>query len=191
VYPLTPAAVRAWYSKTLVDRHTLRSHAYGLLNLVCNAAMKDGLLERNPCQIEGAGRSKTKREINFLSVERLAELAETIRPESKALVLISAWCGLRYGEATELKRGDISAEAETVTISRAVVHREGCKVDTPKTGKGRTVVIPPHIRPAILSHLAEYVAGEDDSLLFAPKRGGCHLSDKVVRDAIKTLDLMA
>ena len=57
-------------------------------------------------------------------------------------------------------------------------------ISTPKSGRGRTVVVPPHIREDLHYHLSQYVCDDPESLLFAPVRGGCHLSDKVVRDAL-------
>ena len=69
----------------------MRAHAYGLLS-ICNTAVKDGLIERNPCQINGAMHAKTNREITILEVGEIAALADTVRPERfKALVLTSAW----------------------------------------------------------------------------------------------------
>jgi integrase len=48
-----------------------------------------------------------------LSASEVAALAEAIRPARlkalKALVLICAWCGLRWGEVSELRRHDVSA----------------------------------------------------------------------------------
>jgi len=35
-----------------------------------------------------------------------------------------------------------------------------------------------------MDHLPNHVGNQPDSLLFAPVRGGCHLSDKVIRDAL-------
>src|ERR1700752_1996114 len=35
-----------------------------------------------------------------------------------------------------------------------------------------------------MDYLPNYVGNQPDSLLFAPVRGGCHLSDKVIRDAL-------
>jgi integrase len=103
------------------------------------------------------------------------------RERFKALILISAWCGLRWGEVTELQRKDFSADCALIAVERGVVHRDGkCFVDTPKSKKGRKVVTPPHIRPAIKHHLATYVAKGADSLVFPADRG-CHLSDKTFR----------
>jgi integrase len=190
---LTPQTIRNWYATTLVDRPTYRSHAYGLLKSILETAVKDGLLTTNPCQITGAGTSKTKTAAVIPSVAELTEIAEKIEPKFKALILISAWCGLRFGEVTELRRKDIGDNAEIISVARGATHRtikqagpggSRCMISTPKNGKPRTVVVPPHVRPAIIDHLANHVGNEPDSLLFAPVRGGCHLSDKVIRDAL-------
>ena len=37
-----------------------------------------------------------------------------------------------------------------------MTHRKGCRIDTPKSGKGRTVVVPPHIREDLANHLELY-----------------------------------
>jgi integrase len=185
VSDLTSAAVRTWYAATLTDKPTLRSHAYGLLKSICATAVKDGLIDRNPCQIDGAASVKSKTEPVPPSISELASIADTIKPERfRALILISAWCGLRYGEVGELRRRDIGKGCEVISVGRAFTHREGCRIDTPKSGKPRIVVVPPHIRDDIEAHLSNYVGPQPDSLLFPPIRGGCHLSDKVLRDAL-------
>ena len=88
-------------------------------------------------------------------VAEVAAVAEAIAPRFKALVLISAWCGLRWGEVTELRRKDIGEGAALISVSRGVAHRQGCHVDTPKSGKPRNVVVPPHISADIKAHLDE------------------------------------
>jgi integrase len=47
------------------------------------------------------------------------------------------------------------------------------------------VRIPPHIRADIQTHLDTFVDSDPESLLFVPVRGGCHVSDRVVRDAFR------
>ena len=177
--------MRSWYAATLTNRPTFRAHAYQLLHAILGTAVKDGLLQSNPAQIDGATRIKRASQSVIPDVDELARIAELIEPQRfKALILISAWCGLRYGEVTELRRKDIGEGAEVISIARGVVHREGCHISTPKSGKGRTVVVPPHIRADIKHHLDTLVAEDVESLLFPPIRGGCHLSDKVIRDAL-------
>lgn len=179
---VTPETVRAWHASTLVDRPTYRSHAYGLLHAIFATAVTDGLLPANPCQIARASTARSKRRPAILTVPELAALAQIIEPpEYKALVLISAWCGLRWGEVSELRRKDVGRGAEVITVARGVTHRNGCQISTPKSGQGRTVVVPPHIRSGITRHLDEYVAKDSEALLFVPARGGCHLSDRTFR----------
>jgi integrase len=190
---LTPATIRNWYAATLTDRPTYRAHSYGLLKSILETAVKDGLLAANPCQIPGAGSVRSKTQAVIPTVEQLTEIAEKIEPKFRALILISAWCGLRFGEVTELRRRDIGENCEIISVTRGATHRtakqagpggDRCMISTPKSGKGRTVVVPPVFRADIKHHLSRYVCPDSESLLFAPIRGGCHLSDKVVRDAL-------
>jgi integrase len=179
---LTPEAVRAWHAATLTDKPVMRSHAYGVLHAAMATAVTDGLIAANPCHIPRAGSARRKREPVILTVAEVGQLADVIQPERmRALILISAWCGLRWGEVTELRRKDIGEGAEVITVSRGVTHRDGCRVDTPKSGNGRAVVVPPHIRADIEHHLKTYVAKDADASLFPPARGGCHLNDKTFR----------
>ena len=178
---LTPHAIRAWHCGTLVDRPTYRSHAYGLLHAVLATAITDGLIAANPCHIPRAASVRAKRASVIPTVGELARAADLIDERYRALLLISAWCGLRWGEVTELRRSDIGENAETITVARGVTHGNGCHIDTPKSGRGRVVVVPPHIRASVLHHLNAFVASKPDAVLFRPPRGGCHLSEKTFR----------
>ena len=179
---LTAQAVRSWHAG-LPDKPVMRSHAYGLLHAVYATAVKDGLIAANPCQIERAMKAQRAREPVILTVAEVATLADEITDRYRALILISAWCGLRWGEVTELRRKDIGKGCEIITVARGATHcdRE-CHIDTPKSGKGRVVVVPPHIREDVKTHLQANVGNEADALLFAPVRGGCHLNGKVFRE---------
>lgn len=177
---LTPDAVRVWFA-ALGTEHTRRnSHAYGLLNAVCNTAVADGLIERNPCQLARVMNPVRKREPAILTPAEVAALAEAIRPDRlKALVLLSAWCGVRWGEVSELRRKDISDDYTVANVARAVTRRDKqYRVDTPKSGKGRAVVIPPHIRVDVENHLKANVGSSPEALLF-PSAAGTHLNDRV------------
>ncbi len=181
---VTPDRVRTWYAG-LGTRHVRRnSHAYGLLHAIMATAVKDGLLLSNPCQIERVMNPQRKREPVILTVAELADLAGRVPERLKAAILVSAWCGVRWGELIELRRRDIDVDAEVLFVGRGATHRGGCRIDTPKSGRPRAVVIPPHIRADLKHHLDVFVAKDGDALVFPPQRGGCHLNDKVFRDAI-------
>jgi len=181
---VTPDAVRTWFA-ALGSEHTRRnSHVYGLLHAIMATAVKDGLVLVNPCQIERAMNVARKREPVILTVPELATLASTVPERLKALVLLSAWCGLRWGEVIELRRRDFENDCEVVFVRNAATHRGECRIDSPKSGKPRAVVIPPHIRADIKHHLDVFTEKGYGAVVFAPLRGGCHLNDKVFRDAI-------
>jgi len=182
---LTAERVRGWYARLGSEHPRRNSQVYGLLHAIVGTAVKDGALATNPCQIERAMNTTRKREPTILLVPELAALADSDKmPEQyKPLVLLAAWCGLRWGEVIELRRRDVGAGCEVLTVARAVTHHGGCRIDTPKSGKARTVVVPPHIRAVVKHHLDAHVGPGDDDKLFTPARGGCHLNDKVFADS--------
>lgn len=181
---ITSQAVRDWHARTLVDKPTYRAHAYGLLHGMLATAVADELIPVNPATIKGAAKSSRKRQPVILDVAEVGRLADVIKPERfKAFIVITAWCGFRWGEVTELRRRDVAEGCIEIAVDRGVTHRDGaCSVDTPKSGEARRVVVPPHVRPVVQHHLDTFVADGPDALLFPPARGGCHLRDKVFRD---------
>ena len=177
---ISAVTVRSWFA-SLPDTPRRNSHAYGLLHAVCATAVADDVIALNPATIKGVMNPPRRREPIILSPAELAAAADAIRPEQlRALVLISAWCGLRWGEVIELRRKDIGKGAEVVMVSRAASHRgKGCRVDMPKSGKARAVVVPPHIRADLKHHLDVYVDKGPDSLVFPALRYACHFNDSV------------
>ena len=85
------------------DHSRRNSHAYGLLHAICATAVSDGLIVSNPRTITGVMNPPRQRDPAILSVAEVAALADAIKPDRvKALVLLSAWCGVRWGEVIEL-----------------------------------------------------------------------------------------
>lgn len=179
--------VRRWWAGLGTEHDRRNAQLYGLLHAVCGSAVREGLLAKQPCVIEGATMNTTrKREPVILPVGAVGKLADAIRPERyAALVLLAAWCGLRWGEVTELRRKDISGGCEIVTVARAVTRRDAVtRIDTPKSGRVRNVVVPPHIREAVKHHLDVYVDKDGEALLFPNSRGD-HLNDRVFSDSFR------
>ena len=174
-------AVRTWYVNLGTDTPRRNSHAYGLLHAIVKTAVTDGLLATNPCSIPKAMNTPTVRQAQILTVDELAAAADAIQPpQLRAMLLVAAWCGPRWGELIELRRRDIDDICEVITISRAVTHRgKGCVISTPKSGKGRTCIVPPHIRADLKHHLELYVGKDADALVFPALRDGCHFNDSV------------
>jgi integrase len=171
---ITPKNVREWHAATLADRPTMRAHAYSLLRTIMASAVNDELIDANPCRIVDAGRTNRVHQIRPASVSELAVLTNAMPERLRLMVTLASWCALRFGEAVELRRGDIDLSDEVIRIRRAAVRTKGgYTITTPKSDAGmRDVAIPPHIIPAIEDHLAKYVDNERDSLIFPPDNGG-------------------
>ncbi|MGO9155260.1 tyrosine-type recombinase/integrase [Mycobacterium sp.] len=181
---LTSDTIRRWYSGLGKEYVRRNSHAYGLLHAILATAVSDGVLTTNPANLKGVMNPPAKRRAVILDVDDIGKLANAVQPERlKALVLVSAWCGLRWGEVIELRRKDIGPGCEVINVSRGVTHRKKqCLIDTPKSGKGRTVVVPPHIRDDLKNHLELYVEKDAGAQLFPAAKGGCHFNDRVFCD---------
>lgn len=177
VASITADDVRDWYAKTLTDKPTMRSHAYGLLRTILATAASDGRIAANPCVIRGASTAKRVHKVQPATVEEIVTIADAMPAQWSLMVLFAAWLAMRFGELTELRRRDIDLRYEIVRIRRAVVRTEdGFKVTTPKSDAGiRDVAIPPHLIPIIEDHLAKHVGAKPDSLLFPAVSGG-HLA---------------
>jgi integrase len=178
--PLTsinPVVVRGWHANLgKVGTPTLRAHAYALLRSILTSAVEEGAIPSNPCHIRGAGVSKRVHRIEPLSLDQLATLVAAMPERLQAMVLLAAWCRLRFGELTELRRSDLDLTNGRIKIRRAVVRANGAIiVDSPKSDAGtRDVAIPPHLVPALKAHV-EHVAFGRDALLF-PGVHGEHLA---------------
>lgn len=174
---ITADDVRAWYARTLVDKPTMRSHAYGLLRTIFATAASDGKIAQNPAVIRGAGTAKRVHKVRPATVSEIGTIADAMPNRWSLMVLLAAWLAMRFGELTELRRKDIDLDDEVVRVRRAVVRTDdGFTVTTPKSDAGvRDIAIPPHLLPAIEDHLSEHVGSKADSLLF-PAVGGGHLA---------------
>jgi len=184
LHHVSPTAVRRWWSAQGDDRPTYRAHAYGLLRAIMEAARLDETIPVtiNPCAIAGAGRADRKVRIEPATLEELTTITGAMPARLRLMVLLAAWCGLRFGELAELRRKDIDVKRDAdrapvsgrVRVRRGVVRVDGQTiVGTPKTAAGvRDVAIPPHLLPAVDAHLREHVEPGAEALLFPAERGG-------------------
>lgn len=165
---ITPDAVRDWHARTGTQTPTLRAHSYSLLRAILTTAVQDGLLDANPCHIRGAGNAKTVHKIRPASLTELEALVTAMPPRYKTMTLLAAWCGLRFGELTELRRKDVDLQSGVLRVRRAVSRVDGeYVIGEPKSAAGsRDVSVPPHLMPSLQSHLDEHVDRRRDALIF-------------------------
>lgn len=165
---MTADLIDDWYYRLGDSTPTSRAHAYGLLRTILGDAVQRRLLDYNPCHIRGAGNVKRAKQIEPASLPQLQALTTAMPQRYQLMVLLAAWCGLRFGEITELRRNDIDLTHGVVKVRRAVVRVDGeFIIGTPKSDAGtRDVNIPPHLLPAIKTHLANNITSDRNGLLF-------------------------
>lgn len=183
---ITPGAVREWHATLLPDRPTERAHVYALLRTILNTAVRDDLIPANPCRVEGAGSVRRAKTIRPASIPELEVIVANTEERLRPMVLLAAWCALRFGEVSELRVSDVSLADGVLRIRRAVNWQTGrALVDTPKTEAGsRDVAIPPHLVPLLEQHLKGLHSPE--TLLFPAEPGSTeHLSPHRFRGPFK------
>ncbi len=181
VVDVTPARVRSWRAELLGNGTggPTVANAYRLLRAVMTTAVDDEMVRRNPCRIRGAGEDDSP-ERPIATVEEVFALADAIEPRFRALVLIAAFGGLRWGEVTGLRRRHVDIEGAAVRVEVGVVAVRGLGLveGAPKSRAGRrsvarrTVALPPPIMPEVAGHLDRFGQLGPDGLVFVGPKGG-------------------
>lgn len=168
--------VREWRAKLLASgvSESMTAKAYRLLRAVLMTAVReDEILPRNPCQIKGADQEKPA-ERPVLTLGQVVMLADEMPDRYRALVLITTFACLRWGEVAALERQDIDTDTGTVRVRQSYteVRGEGMVLGPPKSRAGRRMVsVPPVILSAIREHLSDHVGEDPSSLVFTTPAG--------------------
>jgi integrase len=170
---LTPADIRGWHAGQPADQPTARAHAYALLRTILSSAVLDGLLPANPCHIRGASGTTRRHRIEPASMPQLEVILDNMPEQYRLMILLASWCALRFGELTELRRGDLDLSHTRVKVTRGVTWIDGKPtIGAPKSTAGICDVgIPPHLVPAVRRHLQDHVGWGKDTLLFSTANG--------------------
>ena len=184
---LTPAAIREWHGKLTSATGPgaiTAAKCYRLLRSICTSAVSEEEIPRNPCAIPGAGQESSA-ERPVATVPQVLALAEAVGARWRALVVLAAFCSLRFGELAALKRTDIDVEDATVTVRVSASDLPGGvrHIGPPKSDAGRRVVtIPAAVVPVISEHLEQFAQPGDDGLVFVGPLGGVLRESNFVND---------
>ena len=175
VADIREANVRRWRGELLDSGASPATvaKAYRLMKAIMNTAVDDGIVQRNPCRVRGAGQDRSP-ERPVLSVSEVVTLVEAMPERYRALVLLAAFGSLRWGELAALRRCDVDAEQGTVRVERSLTELAGggYLFGPPKSAAGkRVVVVPAVIRPALADHVATFTASQPDALVFTSPTG--------------------
>ena len=168
--------VRDWRAKLLGNgvSESMAAKAYRLLRAVLMTAVKeDEILSRNPCRIPGADQEKPA-ERPVLTLAQVFRLSEIVPPRYRALVLVTTFGCLRWGEVAALQRQDIDTLAGTIRVRQAYTEQRGVGLvlGPPKSRAGRrTVSLPPAVVKVVRDHLAAEVDDNPDAFVFTTESG--------------------
>jgi integrase len=155
------------------------------LRAICNQAVEEGKMAQNPAARLGRFyRGQTEKEGRQADAFTEWELALVLKtaerdcPEQFDLIATAAWTGMRLGEVLGLQWPDIDFEGCFIEVRRTVYWRgKGLQSNSPKSGKGRRVVIPQVLaarlrqRRDILTAQAA-LEGREPSVWVFPNRAG-------------------
>jgi integrase len=198
---ITSMDVQAWVAEIVEDGYSSSTvrNTFNLFTKSMRAAVDAGFIGRNPClgtalpklgSAHEVWRILTPREIESLA----ANVPERHRDRTRALILVLAYGGLRWGEAVALRRkhcdmllGRLRIEESATLVGSKLV------LGTPKSGRARAVSLPKFVLSALEEHLENHVDSSPGALVFSSLSGGMMLSANFGRDvwkkALKAADL--
>jgi integrase len=174
---MTPAIVRAWYGSMTKSDHAgpaTIAKAYRLLHAICATAVADELIARNPCAIPGAS-VETNAERPVATLRQVYDLADTVAPRWRALVLLATFCGLRFGELAGLRKDKLDLLHATVTVVEDLDELDGGLLqrgEVKSAASRRVVAIPAAILADLEIHLSQFAEPTPAGWVFVGAAGG-------------------
>jgi integrase len=161
-----------------------------VLNTILEDARAKGYIFINP--MEKVRKFEVpERELFFLKPLQVKALCELVGRFYGILFLIMAFCGLRIGEVTGLRRADIDLDHSLIFVRRQVIWRrkEDCPegeprwaVVEPKSKAGiRVVEIPQPMLPLVAAHLETLTGIHNSHELVFPSEAGTPIDPKNIR----------
>ncbi len=179
----------------LVDGGLAPNSVRNILNCmkgVFSHALEAGAIKASPAAGVAAPRGE-RREMAVATDAQVAALADAVPAEYSTLIYAAAYMGLRAGELSALRVGDLDLMRGRAHVRRSVAEVHGKLVyGTPKSGRERTVSLPPFLRDMFAQHIAP-VATDPSALVFTTAEGSAvrisNLRSRVFRPAADGLGL--
>ncbi|GIG21770.1 hypothetical protein Cch01nite_24940 [Cellulomonas chitinilytica] len=157
---------------------TVAAQAYRLLRTILGDAVREQLIDANPCQVRRAGHVRPHERV-LPTPEQVDALARHMGAADRyaAAVVVAAWSGLRAGELFALERRHVQVSPNgsvRLRVEQALVELPGKPVTygPPKSDAGRrTVHLPPAAGQALLEHLERFDVHSPGALVFSTSSG--------------------
>jgi integrase len=172
---ITNAMVREWVSTLLssgLSAATTRKAVFALRQCLA-AAIADERIKINPASAVPLP-TERQRPPRYLSQTEVERLVDQMPRQYRALVLVGAYAGLRWGEAAGLRRRDIDMLRSRIHVTSTAVQLRGRVTldNVPKTRSKRSVPVARSVMRRLEQHLSEFVDPTADALVFAASAGG-------------------
>jgi len=166
--------------------------AYGVLSGIMSDAVKGRRLVSNPCKgVENLPRKTSKRRV-YLSADDVARLADA-SGSHRALVLLLAYCGLRWGEAVALRVRDVEFLRRRISVHENAVQLGIHHAVGPTKGRtARSVPLPPFLLDVLSVQCrgkdpGELIFGDGGAYLPRPKSDGGWFASAVKRAGVQAI----
>ena len=182
-----------WHKKVQSGKSTTASKAYKLLHAVLKRAVADGLIVENPCKIRGAHSLTSGNRKQIPTPQEVGQLINNIDSKYKFVLILMAYAGLRFSEATALTANDLKLVTKNgskhfeIQVNKAVTESNGdFTVAEPKSqASKRTVALPQQLNSLIAQLLRDRKLTLKTQLLVEAPKGG-FLRNSVFRKALAT-----
>ncbi|MDQ7993038.1 MAG: site-specific integrase [Propionicimonas sp.] len=189
---ITVRRVNLWHS-SMASTPSSRANAYGVLSMVMRQAVREELIDRTPCQVEGSAKKTNLRDGDdeVMTPKQFADYIDALPERLSRFAMpltLAYWLGLRSGEVRGLRRMDLDLEAGEVHVRQQIVKLGGKNIvqrDTKTDSGTRVVALPPHLIPVLKDWLNKQPVTGREGLLF-PSRTGGPMSGESLRNAGKT-----
>jgi integrase len=162
---LKPAQISEAYAKALIGgRHDKEGglaprtvgHMHRVLKQALSQAVRWEVLNRNPAEAVDPPKIEWK-PVQTYDLPQTADVIEAFRGRTLFIpVLLASLCGLRRGEICALRWKNVDlAGAQLSVVESLEQTKAGLRFKSPKSGKGRTVALPPTVVDELRSYRAK------------------------------------
>lgn len=157
---LTPHTVQKFYNGLDLAPKSVKN-IHGILHSALQQAVLNGLIAVNPtnaCKLPKV----EKYEIQPLEPHQVTALLQEASKDSYAnLFTVAVFTGMRQGELLGLSWDNVNFEAGTITVKQQLQCKDGNYfLQTPKNGKGRTILPAPAVMEALKDERAKQLQAQ-------------------------------
>src|SRR6266540_1982312 len=152
---------------------TTVAKAYRLFARIMGQAVESRYIVHTTWKVKGAGRERSP-EMRFATPEQVSLLASKVPERYRALILVAAYGGLRWGELVNLRRRHVDLRRGTVQVVEQATELAGKFTVAPvKSEAGRRPVrLPGSVLAVLRGHLGQWAGPGLDGLVFPAPQGG-------------------